>query len=62
MMFLNAVEHISEVVTGLIGAGFIAAAFLDSVRYNRRNGTLETIPMLSESKCSAPVSDRRGHG
>lgn len=60
MMFLNAVEHISEVVTGLIGAGFIAAAFLDSVRYNRRNGTLDT--MLSESKCSARASDRQSHG
>jgi hypothetical protein len=35
-MFLNAVVHISEVVTGLIGGGFIVAAFLDSIRYNRR--------------------------
>jgi hypothetical protein len=38
MMFLNAVNHIPEVVTGLIGAAFIATAFLDSIRYNRRNG------------------------
>ncbi len=36
MMFVNAVTHISEVVTGLIGAGFIVTAFLDSIRYNRR--------------------------
>ena len=36
MMFLNAVSHISEIITGLVGASFIACAFLDSVRYNRR--------------------------
>lgn len=36
MMFLNAVKHIPEVVTGLIGAGFIVTAFVDSIRYNRR--------------------------
>ncbi|HEY3305901.1 MAG TPA: DUF475 domain-containing protein [Candidatus Binatia bacterium] len=36
MMFLNAVNHIPEVVTGLIGAGFIVTAFVDSIRYNRR--------------------------
>jgi uncharacterized protein len=35
-MFLNTVRHIPEVVTGLIGAGFIVIAFLDSIRYNRR--------------------------
>jgi len=36
MMFLNAVNHIPEVITGLIGGGFIVAAFIASVRYNRR--------------------------
>jgi hypothetical protein len=36
IMFLNTVSHISEVVTGLIGTGFIVASFLDSLRYNRR--------------------------
>jgi hypothetical protein len=35
-MFLNAVSHIPEVVTGLIGMGFILTAFVDSIRYNRR--------------------------
>lgn len=35
MMFLNAVTHIPEAVTGLIGSGFIVWAFLDSIRYNR---------------------------
>jgi uncharacterized protein len=35
IMFLNTVRHIPEVVTGLIGAGFIVTAFVDSVRYNR---------------------------
>jgi uncharacterized protein len=38
MMFLNAVTHIPEVLTGFIGAAFIATAFFDSIRYNRRNG------------------------
>jgi hypothetical protein len=28
--------HIPEVVTGLIGAGFIALAFISSLRHNRR--------------------------
>jgi hypothetical protein len=36
IMFLKTVFPVPEVVTGLIGAGFIVAAFLDSVRYNRR--------------------------
>jgi len=36
IMFLNAVRHIPEVVTGLIGTGFIVTAFVDSIRYNRR--------------------------
>ena len=36
MMFLSAVQHIPEVITGLIGGGFIVAAFIDSIRYNRR--------------------------
>jgi hypothetical protein len=36
MMFISAVDHIPEVVTGLIGGAFIVAAFVDSIRYNRR--------------------------
>jgi hypothetical protein len=36
IMFLNTVRHIPEVLTGLIGAGFIITAFIDSIRYNRR--------------------------
>jgi hypothetical protein len=36
IMFLQTVMHIPEVVTGLIGAGFIALAFVSSVRHNRR--------------------------
>ena len=38
IMLLNAISHIPEVITGLIGAGFIVIAFLDSIRYNRRTG------------------------
>jgi hypothetical protein len=36
MMFLSTVVHIPEIVTGLIGAGLIVTAFVDSIRYNRR--------------------------
>ncbi|MGH7965758.1 MAG: DUF475 domain-containing protein [Candidatus Binatia bacterium] len=36
IMFLKTIWHVPEVVTGLIGAGFIVAAFMDSIRYNRR--------------------------
>ncbi len=43
MMFLGAVVHIPEVVTGLIGAGFIVTAFLDSIRYNRRAAAIEPV-------------------
>ena len=38
IMFVNTVRHIPEVITGLIGAGFIICAFLDSIRYNRHIG------------------------
>lgn len=37
IMFLQAVMHIPEVVTGLIGAAFIGVAFWNSVQYNRRS-------------------------
>lgn len=43
MMFLNTAHHIPEVVTGLIGAGFIVTAFVDSLRYNRRAAASESI-------------------
>jgi hypothetical protein len=36
IMFLKTIVHVPEVVTGLIGAGFIGVAFWDSVRHNRR--------------------------
>ena len=36
IMFLKTIIHVPEVVTGLIGAAFIIFAFLDSIRYNRR--------------------------
>jgi hypothetical protein len=35
IMFLNTVMPIPEVITGLIGTGFILTAFVDSIRYNR---------------------------
>ena len=37
IMFLKTVMHVPEMVTGLIGAGFIVWAFWSSVRYNRRH-------------------------
>ncbi|WP_026480711.1 DUF475 domain-containing protein [Ahrensia sp. 13_GOM-1096m] len=36
IMFLQAVFHVPEIVTGLIGAGLICLAFLSSLRFNRR--------------------------
>lgn len=36
IMFLKAVMHVPEAVTGLIGAAFIGVSFLHSVRDNRR--------------------------
>jgi hypothetical protein len=35
-MFLKTIMHVPEVVTGLIGAGFIGFAFWDSLRHNWR--------------------------
>src|SRR5688572_13452265 len=37
IMFLKTIMHVPEVVTGLIGAGFIGWAFWSSVSYNRRH-------------------------
>lgn len=41
IMFLNTFQHIPEVVTGLIGAGFIALSFWSSVRHNSKTKALE---------------------
>jgi uncharacterized protein len=37
IMFLKTVVHVPEVVTGLIGAGFIGLSFWDSIRHNREH-------------------------
>ena len=37
VMFMQALVHVPEVLTGLIGAGFIGVALASSMRYNRRN-------------------------
>jgi hypothetical protein len=50
MMFIGAVTHISEVVTGLIGAGFIVTAFVDSIRYNRRAVGSEPLAVLGAAE------------
>lgn len=36
IMIVGTVSHVPEVITGLIGIGFIAASIYSSVRYNRR--------------------------
>jgi hypothetical protein len=38
IMFGQTMWHLPEVVTGLLGAGFIAMAFVSSILWNRRNG------------------------
>lgn len=38
IMFLKTIMHVPEVVTGLIGAGFIGMAFWSSLRHNRLHG------------------------
>jgi hypothetical protein len=43
IMFFQAVVHIPELITGLIGAGLICLAFLSSLRFKRR--------MASETGC-----------
>ena len=59
MMFLNAVTHIPEFVTGLIGAAFIVTAFADSIRYNRRNGTADPVTnpnSMQVANCKSAIS------
>jgi hypothetical protein len=53
MMFLSTVIHIPEVVTGLIGAGLIVTAFVDSIRYNRRLCAYSPVaePVPSRGEC-----------
>ena len=36
IMFISTVREVPEVVTGLIGFGFILAAFISSVVYNKK--------------------------
>ena len=62
MMFINAVQHISEIVTGLISAAFIVTAFADSIRYNRRargvNSAEERLLKQLQNQDSAESSRR----
>lgn len=44
IMFLNTFVHISEVVTGFIGVGFIAFAMISSIRYNRKHRGAHAAP------------------
>ena len=36
IMFISTVKEVPEVVTGLIGFGFIAAAFISSIIHNKK--------------------------
>jgi hypothetical protein len=36
IMIVGTVTHVPEVITGLIGVGFIAASIFSSIRYNKR--------------------------
>lgn len=40
IMFINTVFEIPETITGLIGAAFIGASILSSIKYNRTNGSV----------------------
>jgi hypothetical protein len=42
MMLLEAITHIPEVVTGLIGAAILGLSFWSSVRYNRKCGPTQS--------------------
>ncbi|RYZ65489.1 MAG: DUF475 domain-containing protein, partial [Proteobacteria bacterium] len=42
IMFVNTFYHVSEVITGLIGAAFIALSLWASVRYNKKHGVAKT--------------------
>jgi hypothetical protein len=37
IMLMGTVAHVPEVITGLIGIGFIAASVLSSIAHNRRH-------------------------
>ncbi|MCM2283067.1 MAG: DUF475 domain-containing protein [Bdellovibrionaceae bacterium] len=49
MMFLGTFVHVSEVITGLIGAGFIALAFWSSIRHNRMEHSAELAKSAGQS-------------
>jgi hypothetical protein len=42
IMFISSAHHVSEVVSGLIGAGFIIAALVSSIIHNHRESTVST--------------------
>ncbi len=46
--------HVPEVVTGLIGVGFILAAFVSSIVLNRRNAAREAVEEPAESLAGRP--------
>ncbi len=52
IMFVGTVVHIPEVVTGLIGAGFIGLAFVSSVRYNERTAASAAVERVRAARGS----------
>ncbi len=54
-ILLIGIKHeVPEIITGLIGVGFILAAFLSSVLLNRRNGADESAGERAESLAGRP--------
>ena len=39
LMFISTFHHVPEVVTGLLGLGFIVCAFISSLLHNRENNS-----------------------
>ena len=39
LMFVSTFHHVPEVITGLLGLGFIISAFISSLIYNRENSS-----------------------
>jgi uncharacterized protein len=56
IMFLQAIVHIPEAITGLIGAAFIGVAFLSSVRYKKKHAAAAP-PEPTERSASGGFAD-----
>ena len=62
IMLLSARFHIPEVITGLIGAGFIGLSFWASVRHNRREAGAGAVPRIDPVGPTGDHLDLRTRG